>query len=352
MVEKPVVIIGGGIAGLAVAKTLLDIGLRCTIVERSSLLGGHVRDWACMATDQCQKCSCCLTEDFVRDVTASEAAQVMLGWELSQILAPERDGRRLLLQEIATGTEVSIDASALVLATGFELYNATEKIFWGHGRLDGVYTLAELDSLLRQDTLGQFTGGLSEPRVAFFQCVGSRDASSGANYCSQYCCQAALRMAVKLIYEFPKIAVTIFYIDLQAAGKYGGKLLSKAREVGVRLRQGVPGEIVESSEKLLEVVVEDNGRNVVESFDRIILSIGLRPSTGVQSLAGLLGVPLNGFGFFESLDSLENSRVNIPGIYLSGTCTGPKDIEQTIEHAGQTAQAIVADLREGRALWP
>jgi uncharacterized protein with NAD-binding domain and iron-sulfur cluster len=54
MVEKPVVIVGGGIAGLSVAKTLVDSGIKCTIVERSNRIGGHVRDWACMATDRCQ----------------------------------------------------------------------------------------------------------------------------------------------------------------------------------------------------------------------------------------------------------------------------------------------------------
>jgi heterodisulfide reductase subunit A len=348
MVENPVIIVGGGTAGLAVAKILIDSGQMCMIVERDSSLGGHVRNWACMATEQCQRCFCCLIGDLVRDVSTSEMAKMLTSWELTSMLPSEGDSRQVLLRDIGTGKEIRAAAPALVFATGFEPYNPVEKILWGHGRLKGVYTLAEVDALLRQDMLSTFADGDRELRVAFFQCVGSRDKSTGANYCSQYCCKAALRMALKLVHECPKIAATIFYIDLQVAGKYAGELLRKAKEHNVRLCQGVPGEIAEGVDESLEIILEQQGKNVKECFDRVILSIGQRPPGQILSVAEQLGLSVNEFGFMQPRGTLDSSRMALPGVYVAGTCVGPKDIEQTLEHAGQTAQAILADLRKRR----
>jgi len=349
MVEKPVIIVGGGIAGLTVAKTLIDNGLPSTVVERAPSLGGHVRKWACMATDRCQRCFCCLTEGLVQEVSASEKVQVLTGRELSSVVS-NGDGKLVRLKDVTTGEEMLAEASALVLATGFEPYDAAEKIFWGHGRLKGVYTLPEVDALLREDTLSAFNNGTSGLRVAFLQCVGSRDAAAGANYCSQYCCKAALRMALKLIHECTEMAVTVFYIDLQIAGKYAGELLKKVEQKKVRLRQGVPGEITQGPDDVLEVVTEQNGHNVREQFDRVILSVGQRPSRAAASLAAQLGVPMSEFGFMEPKSAVSHSLTAVQGIYVAGTCSGPKDIEQTVQHAGQTAEAILADLRRGKLL--
>lgn len=348
MVEAPVIIIGGGVAGLAVAKILTDSGLSCTVVERDLSIGGHVRNWACMATDRCQRCFCCLVEDLVQEVSSSQKINILTGWELSRILPSEGTEKRVSLKEISSGAEVNTDSSAVVFATGFEVYNPAERLLWGHGRFDGVYTLAEVDDLLRQDMLPKFTRGINGLKVAFLQCVGSRDAASGANYCSQYCCKAALRMALKLVHECPDIEVTIFYIDLQVAGKYSGELLKNVEEKGVHLRQGVPGEIIQSSENMLEFAVEHQGVNVRERFDRIILSVGQRPFRPMSVLAGQLGIRVNEFGFLETNGFLDNSRMAVPGMYVAGTCSGPKDIEQTLEHAGQTAATIIADLQGGR----
>jgi heterodisulfide reductase subunit A2 len=347
VVENPVVIVGGGIAGLSVAKTLVDSGIACAVVERELSLGGHARQWACMATGRCQRCFCCIVEDLVRYVNASPEAKVMTGWDVSSVTGSGGNGTQVCLHEVGTGKEVVSDARAVVFATGFDPYNPAEKILWGHGRVDHVYTLAEVDALMRDDRLSQFLGTEIGLRVAFFQCVGSRDASSGANYCSQYCCKAALRMALKLIHECHGIEITIFYIDLQVAGKFAGDLLAQAAQSKVRLCQGVPGEIVQGSDGTLQVIVEQQGKNVREPFDRVILSIGQRPASVMMSQASRMGLAVNEFGFLEPLSALDSSRTATQGIYVAGASSGPKDIEQTLEHAGQTAAAILADLQGG-----
>jgi heterodisulfide reductase subunit A len=271
---------------------------------------------------------------------------VRTGWELANVFPSERGVRRANFKRIGTSEEKIEEPAALVIATGFRPYDPGEKILWGYGRTDGIFTLAEVDSLLREDKLPQFTGDRDGLRVAFFQCVGSRDLSSGGNYCSQYCCKAALRMALKLRHECPEISVTLFYIDLQVAGKYAGTLFKAVEDKGVRLLQGVPGEI-RNSQDILDVVIESHGRNQKESFDRVILSIGQRPNA-IQSLAEQLGLSADEFGFVRSKDPLDSSRTSIPGVYVAGTCSGPKDIEHTLEHAGQTAEVIMEDLQRGK----
>lgn len=347
MVDKPVLIVGGGMAGLAVAKTLADSGIACLIVEREHKVGGHAREWACMATDACQRCYCCLVEDLVRDVHASDKVEVLTGREVLSMRGSDANGKQVVLKDVATGGETTSEASAVVFATGFVPYDPAEKLLWGHGRLDGVYTLAEVDAMVKGDQTAYLVGSGSPAKIAFFQCVGSRDVSSGANYCSQYCCKAALRMALKLLHECPGTEVTVFYIDLQVAGKYAGDLLKLAKQANIRLRQGVPGEVMQAEDGGLEVIVEDQGNNVKERFDRVILSIGQRPATSDTTQVAAMGLALNEFGFLGTASPLDMNRTAVPGVYVAGASSGPKDIAQTLEHAGQTAAAILVDLQGG-----
>lgn len=344
MIDKPIFILGGGIAGLRVAKTLADNGVKSSVVERDGNLGGNVRNWACMATDQCLRCFCCSVEDLVDGVISSDKIDVLTGWELSAVLESDTGEKRVRLKRIGTTEEKIADAEALVIATGFRPYDPGEKVLWGHGRVAGVYSLAEVNALLRGDMVSEFTGGAAGLRVAFFQCAGSRDATTQFNYCSQFCCKAALRMSLKLVHEWPDMAVTIFYIDLQMAGTYAGDLLKMAQDKNIRLCQGVPGEI-RDSEDGLEVVVEAEGQNRKECFHRVILSVGERPNR-VQPSMEHLGLLSNEFGFVQTGEALDGSRTQVEGIYVAGTCQGPKDIEATLEHADQTAAILLADLHK------
>ena len=138
--------------------------------------------------------------------------------------------------------------------------------------------------------------------------------------------------------------ITIFYIDLQVAGKFAGSLLEEARRHRIRLIQGVPGEIVQGGDNMLQIIREDAGRNVRESFHRIVLSIGQRPSPDSLAIAEMVGLETNEFGFFSSKDLLGGGRTGVARVYVAGTCSGPRDIEETLMDGGQTAAAIIADL--------
>jgi heterodisulfide reductase subunit A len=302
-----------------------------------------------MATDQCLRCFSCSVEDLVEAVESSTHVNVLTGCELDSLERSVEGSLTARIKDVANGSHQPVEASAVVIAAGFTPYDPSEKIFWGYGSHDGVVTLQELDTLVRQDDLAGFAGETNEPlKLAFFQCVGSRDSSIGANYCSQYCCKAALRMALRLRKDNPNWEITIFYIDLQIAGKFAGSLLSLAREKSIRLIQGVPGEIVAREDGTLEILREEKGLNVRELYDRIVLSVGQHPLPDSSHLASVAGLEIDGFGFLRTRSNQDPCRTEVDGVYVAGTICGPKDIEQTVEHAGQTAALILADLKGSR----
>jgi heterodisulfide reductase subunit A2 len=346
-IDRPVVIIGAGVAGLAVAKTLSENGISSVLVEKRSYLGGHSADWACKATTRCLRCFSCAVEDLIESVESSDQVRVLRGRELASVVKSDAARYKVVVRSIGDGSQEGLETAALVIATGFEPYDPSEKLFWGYGRLDNVLTLRDLERLVREDDVKSFAAGAEGPlKVAFFQCVGSRDASIGANYCSQYCCKAALRMAVRLLDENPGWEATIFYIDLQIGGKFTTELLSQASEKGVRLVQSVPGEILRSENGMLEILRQENGLNVRESYHRIVLSVGQRPAPDSRRIAALPGLELDKFGFLCSRGLFDSSRTHIPGIYVAGTCGGPMNIETAIIHGGQTAAAVMSDLNQ------
>ncbi len=341
---RPIVIIGGGVAGLAVAEALAANDLPCVIVEKEEILGGHVKNWACMATDRCLGCYCCKVDDLIHGVRSADKIAVELGWEVSQLVRNGSKIEKVRLRSRRHGTEKLVDACAVVAAVGFEPYDPTEKVFWGYGRLSGVATLAELNEWTRTGNLSSYVSDESQPlRLAFFQCIGSRDRSIGANYCSEYCCSAALRMALTLRYTYPHWDVTLFYIDLQITGKMANGLMDEAKKQGIRFIQGVPGEIVQGADGSLGVVRTKNGLNVREEYDKIVLSTGQRPAQDIASLAGVLGLSLDEFGFISVPRCLGGRLGAAAGVYVAGTCGGPGNIQKTLLSAGEAAAAIIAD---------
>lgn len=173
--EKRVVILGGGIAGLAVARLLSRNNLAFSLVEKSDRLGGHVKQWACMATDECKSCGCCMVYDYEDTVASSSRSEILTEHELSEVISSEYGIHGVKVQNIRSGAEKIINASAMVIACGFETFDPVDKGFWGYGRIEGVITLPDLNRALRSNHLEKsFPDGESELDIAFFQCVGLR----------------------------------------------------------------------------------------------------------------------------------------------------------------------------------
>jgi len=248
-----------------------------------------------------------------------------------------------------------IVVGAIILAPGFEEFDARLRGEYGYGRYPNVVTSIEFERILSAS--GPFKGRVQRPsdgdiptRIAFIQCVGSRDAAHERGYCSSVCCMYATKEAVIAKEHMGQIEPTIFYMDMRAYGKDFDKYVERAKEeYGVRYVRHMVSLIREdpSTNNLLVRHEAENGGMVQEEFDLIVLSLGFEPSPGIRSLAERLGIELNGYGFCQTapLAPLSTSR---PGIFVCGAFSGPKDIPETVIQASGAAAAAGGVLAAAR----
>jgi len=246
-----------------------------------------------------------------------------------------------------------IRVGAIILAPGFEEFNARMRGEYGYGRFPNVVTSIEFERILSAS--GPFKGRVQRPsegdlpsRIAFIQCVGSRDSAHGRGYCSSVCCMYATKQAVIAKEHAAHVEPTIFYIDKRAYGKDFDKYLERAdQEYNIRYVRHMVSLIREDphTHNLLLKHEGDNGRMVEEEFDLVVLSVGFEPPPGSKDLAERLGIELNHYGFCktEPLGPLWTSR---PGIFVCGAFSAPKDVPGTVMEASGAAAAA------GRMLAP
>ena len=346
--QPHVVVVGGGIAGMTVAGAAANLGMGVTLVERNHQLGGHAANWACMATEECARCSACVVQDQITQNLAHPAIEIVQGARVTECegeigdfrltLEPEPASEKLHFpwRERALSERRTVPCQAVVLATGFESYDPSDNPLLGYGHFDGVITTRDLDDVLREDDLSRFAPDSDAPfRVAFIQCVGSRDRKSGREYCSQFCCRTTIRLVQRLRYLRPAVEATVFYIDLQIMSKEFGTFYDRARE-DVRFIQGVPAEVCRGeTDGTLRVysVAPGAGRTEAFEFDRVVLAIGLSPADSQRSLAQTMGLDLNEFGFFAKAGPRTPLEASREGFFLAGACSGPSDIQQSRKQA-------------------
>jgi heterodisulfide reductase subunit A len=249
-----------------------------------------------------------------------------------------------------------LSVGAVVLAPGFDEYDALRKHPFGYGRYSNVITSIQFERLLSAS--GPFEGHVKRPsdqaepkRIAFIQCVGSRDTQYGNGYCSGVCCMYAVKESIIAKEHAPETDITMFYMDMRAYGKGFDAYYEDAREKhGIRFIPSNVASIKEipDTKNLLAKYVGDDGRVTEEEFDLVILSVGLEPSKTSKELAQALDVDLNHYGFCSTkgFTPLNTSK---PGIFVTGVFQGPKDIPETVAQssgAAALASALLAPARK------
>jgi heterodisulfide reductase subunit A len=236
--------------------------------------------------------------------------------------------------------EVSGEADAMIVASGFQAFDPVARPRYGYGINRNLITALELERMLREKAEVLRPSDDKVPkRIAFIQCVGSRDHKLGHGFCSQVCCGYAMRMAEAISYRYPEVKVSIFYMDMQNCGKNFSKFYERAKE-RIRFVRFMPGDIFQGDGDELIVCYGDetDGRAVREPFDLVVLSVGIMPGSSNVSLAHVLNLDLDEHGFFAFADSMDKTSTSQQGIFLAGTAQGPKDIVDSMGQAGQAAQ--------------
>jgi heterodisulfide reductase subunit A len=245
-------------------------------------------------------------------------------------------------------SEATVNVGSIVLAPGFESFDAALKSEYGYGRFKNVVTSIEFERILSAS--GPYGGLVLRPtdgeipkRIAFIQCVGSRDAKIGNNYCSAACCMYGMKEAVIAKEHTPtKLGCTIFYMDIRAYGKEFDAYYNRAKnEWGIDfVRSRVASVDEDPRTGNLLVRYAENEDPKTEEFDMVVLSIGMTPPKDAEKISEILGIRLNKYKFCqtETFSPLETSK---KGIFVCGAFAAPKDIPESVAQAsGAAARAM------------
>ena len=252
--------------------------------------------------------------------------------------------------------ERSVKVGAIVVATGYDPFNPARKPELGYDQYPGVISSLEFERLAAGNgpTGGQIVipGTQVKPEhVVFVHCVGSRDKQVGNEYCSRVCCMYTAKQANVVLDQLPDARVTVFYMDVRAFTKGGEEFYDRARARGVRYRRGNPSEIFRRGDKLVIRAEDTLLRRAIEvEADMVVLAVGLEPGSGGQEMSKMLKLSCTGDRFLaEAHPKLRPVDTTSDGVFLAGTCQGPKDIPDTVAQAKAAASSALIPLSNGKA---
>jgi len=251
-----------------------------------------------------------------------------------------------------TAQEFTIQAGAIILATGYALTPTDAKEEYGAGKLLNVVDALTVERLLAPT--GPFghvlrpSDGKEPESIAYVQCAGSRDQTLGVEYCSRVCCMYAIKQAMLLSGTLPLADITIYYMDIRTFGKGYEQFYQNARAMGIEFVKGKVARIREDEGQNPVVRVEliDDGSRVVErQHDLVALSVGMIPGYNPQAVYGVPTAADDGFVHIPS-PNLAPCVSDRPGVFVTGTAAGPMDIVDSIIMAGAAASEAAAYLQD------
>lgn len=335
MSQQKVAIVGAGPAGLQAAATLVSLGVSIEIFERNGSPGGHLKQWHALFPNFENA-----THVLNPLLNGVKGITMHLGSKVSEI-SHNGNTWRLLSDD-----GLKYESDAVLLTTGFNLFDASRKEEYGYGVYPGVVTSAQLEEMFNGQRPWPFDKSLAAPKIGFVHCVGSRDVKCGNRFCSKVCCVTAVKQAIEIRKRFSESAVTCFYMDLRMYG-LGFEELYHEAQVNHRV-QFIRGRLSEASPAAsgkIQVKAEDTlmGRPLKLTLDMLVLMVGMEPAVKLtaQNNHLALGKPGFGDGFMadRELNTPDYLQVT-PGLFVAGACKGPASLPDTI----QDAKAVSVDV--------
>jgi heterodisulfide reductase subunit A len=250
----------------------------------------------------------------------------------------------------------TLNVGSIVLSPGFETFDPTIKPEYGFGRFPNVVTSIQFERILSAS--GPYAGHVLRPsdgkhpmKIAWIQCVGSRDEQQNRGYCSAVCCTYATKEAIIAKEHTKGTDCTIFYMDMRTFGKGFEEYYNMAKnEYNVKyVKCRIPHiEEVRETKDLKIIYQDDNGELKEDIFNLVVLSVGLGPSLDYKDIAEKFGIDLNEYGFCDT-DYFSPLTTSKKGVYVGGSFSSPKDIPDAVAQASgvaSKASGLIATERD------
>lgn len=332
--SKTTVIIGGGVAGMTAASRLADLGEKVILFEQDEEIGGHLRQWDRLFPNRRPGHE--VLDDLMKplaeriDIRCNEAPTSIVTLKSS------------FLVELESGEKLACDA--ILLATGYDLFDARKKEEYGYGIYDNVITSADLERMFRSGNPVTTAQGSVPKRVGFVHCVGSRDEKAGNLYCSKVCCVTGVKQAIEIKEQLPGAEIFGFYMDLRMYDRHFEELYYEAQQKwDINFLRGRVSECAENQDQTIVLKIEDTltSRPLKITVDLLVLLVGFVPKPETLRLAKLLGITIGEDRFLEPVDEHTRfTQTGKAGVFLAGTTKGPLSIASTIADAGEAALQI------------
>ncbi len=340
---KPILIVGGGPAGLAAAHALARVGQPSVLVEKEQRLGGAP-----------------ILSGYAKLVPSGEWAKDAIGGMVDRVVQDP-------LIEVHTGAKVaafsgspgafsaqvsdgrSVEVGAAILATGFTHFDSVNKPEWGFGTFPDVVTTTQVEQMISSGKGVRCpSDGRKPKRVAILLCVGSRDRQIGREWCSKICCTVSTNLAMEIKELSPETDVFIYYMDIRTFGLYEDKFYWRSQEeFRTKFVKARIAEVTRAPDGRLLVKGEDTlvKRPIVIPFDIVVHAIGMDPNEENPEISRVFGVEMEKHGFLERGEQYTSTFSSTrPGIYVGGSALGPEDIDTSVSHGLAMAMRAVGDL--------
>jgi len=335
---KPILVVGGGPAGLAAAHALAGIGRKCVLVEKEDRLGGAP-----------------ILSGYAKLVPSGEWARDAIGGMVDRVTGDPnidvRTGCQVTSFEgepgsftVGVADAEPFEVESAILCTGFTHFDSLNKPEWGFGTFPDVVTTTQVEQMISSGNGVRCpSDGRKPQRVAILLCVGSRDRQIGREWCSKICCTMSSNLAMEIREELPDCHVYIYYMDIRTFGLYETKYYWKSQEeFKVKYIKARIAEVTSNGERLI-VKGEDTlvKRPITIPFDMVVHAIGMDPNVDNARLAKMFGVQLEQHGYIARGNTYGAlAHTTRPGVFVAGSATGPETIDDSI--AQGTAAAMAA----------
>ncbi|MCD6565698.1 MAG: CoB--CoM heterodisulfide reductase iron-sulfur subunit A family protein [Bacteroidales bacterium] len=349
-INPATMVIGGGVTGLSAALELADAGNKVYLVEKTGNLGGHVAniDLTFPGLNSAAE----VLEPLIYKVNNHPEVEVYLNTTIDEVFGYVGNFESTIK---SGGKEYELKFGNIIVATGLTPFDPGKISSYNYEKLPDVITSLELEKMLKEGNVVKKDG--SEPKkIAIIHCVGSRNADYH-EYCSRVCCLSALKFSNQLRSALPETNLFQIYADMRAFGKGCEEFYASTSKKDVMFlmydQQGDLPRISKAEEDAgyemgIEFYEKLSGEDIIVPADMVVLMVAMEAHEEAKEVAHAVGISLCGNEFYiERHPKLDPVATTTDGVYIAGTCQGPKDIPDSVSQAKAAAARILASIARG-----